>query len=85
MSGPMPGSMDESPAVTCLRHCGNLETAIAIAALPRLRQDRQIGLSQLHAEDRSGIMTDIRAQLQFSNKGSQTRRGLGMHRCNSRP
>ena len=28
MSGPMPGSMDESPAVTCLRHYGSLEAAI---------------------------------------------------------
>jgi hypothetical protein len=27
MSGPMPGSMDESPAVTCLRHYGSLEAA----------------------------------------------------------
>jgi hypothetical protein len=28
MSGPMPGSMDESPAVICLRHYGNLRDAI---------------------------------------------------------
>jgi cell division protein FtsB len=29
MSGPMKGSMDESPAVIFLRHRGNLEDAIA--------------------------------------------------------
>ncbi len=28
MSGPTLGSMDESPAVTCLRHYGSLEAAI---------------------------------------------------------
>ena len=27
MSGRTPGSMDESPAVTCLRHYGSLEAA----------------------------------------------------------
>jgi hypothetical protein len=28
MCGPTPGSMPESPAVTCLRHYGSLEAAI---------------------------------------------------------
>ena len=28
MGGPTPGSMPESPAVTCLRHYGSLEAAI---------------------------------------------------------
>jgi hypothetical protein len=52
MSGPMPGSMDESPAVICLRHYGKLRDAIdALKAV----SDRRV------ASDEPGTPTEVAA------------------------
>jgi hypothetical protein len=49
MSGPMPGSMDESPAVTCLRHYGSLEAAIEAlkAVAGRVALDEPVELTEV--------------------------------------